>query len=327
MGTRSPRIQNSICRSRALLTCCTLAAMALWCLPLGESLIDSAVGFVLTALTAYGVAELCNSNSLFRVYTRSASSLYILSAACMGFLHPWQPATAGALSLIAAMYLTFGVDRRKNHIVDTFHIMAFVGIACVFLPQLVVLLPLYYIFVIVLLRSFSSRVFLAGVVGFALPCCAALGVCRLTGGMALAEAWRTSLVTFYPIRADSYLGIDPLVACLWAAVLALALWCAVYYIAASHRDKIRVRTLFFVLLSQAAVITLLAGLQPQHAHSLLPAMMVSVSPLVAHYFTLSDTWLCTVVFFLTVLLLCGAALFTLTHIPQNVVNLINSNFN
>ncbi len=327
MGTRSPRIQNSICRSRGLLTCCTLVAMALWCLPPGENSIDCAVGFVLTALTAYGVAELCNSNSLFRVYTRSASSLYILSTACLGFLHPWQPATAGALSLIAAMYLTFEIDRRNNHIVDSFHIMLFLGIVCIFLPQLVVLLPLYYMFIIVLLRTFSFRAFWAGVLGFALPCCVALGACRLTGNMVPAEAWRASLVTFYPIGASSYLGVDPLVACCWAAIVLLTLWCAVYYISTSRRDKIRVRSLFFILLSQTAVITLLAGVQPQHAFSLLPAMMVSVSPLVAHYFTLSDTWLCTAIFFLTLLLLCGAALFSLTHNLSNVVNLINSNFN
>ncbi|MCD8266977.1 MAG: hypothetical protein LUC33_07480 [Prevotellaceae bacterium] len=308
---RQTRVQNRICRSRGLLPVCAVLALALWCLPLGQDKLGSALGFVACALTAYVLAELCNSNSLFRVYTRSASSLFIVSAATLGFLHTLQAANIAAFFLAASMYLTFGVDRRSSLVVDTFHILFLLGVACLFVPQLVVLIPFYYICVALLGRPFSLKTFTAGIVGLVLAAGAALTVCYLTGRLDLARDWWEGLTGLSALSVEGYLRGDLLVLTCWAIMMVLALWCGIYYLSNRTKDKIRVRARYLILFVQVFLLALAVALQPQYAHCLLGAMMVSLAPIVAHYFTLSSSWLCAGVFFLTLLLLCAVAVLTL----------------
>ncbi len=318
------RVQNRLCRSRGLLTFCAVLALALWCLPLGQDKLGSALGFVVCALTAYVLAELCNSNSLFRVYTRSASSLFIFSAACLGFLHPWQPAIMAAFFLTASMYLLFNVDRRASLVVDTFHVFLLLGAACLFVPQLVVLIPFYYISVALLGHPFSFKAFCAGIVGLMLAAGIALCVCYLADKLSLAESWWTGLTSLRAWSVEGYLRADLLVLACWAIMILLTLWCGIYYINNRNKDKLRVRARYLFLFVQAIVLALVVALQPQYAHSLLAAMMVSLAPIAAHYFTLSSSWLCTGAFFLTLLLLCGMAVLTLTLSDLNMNDEINA---
>ncbi len=324
---RHTMIQNTICRSRLLLPCSCALAVALWCLPPTDEWRDRGIGFALCAVIAYFLTETCNSNSLIRVYTRSVSSLFIVSAACLGFMHDWQPTTIAALCLVAGEYMILRADRRKSHIADTFHIFATLGLGCLFVPQLAVLAPFYYWFIVLMLRSFSFRAFWAGVIGLTLPGLVAAGICLATERTAAVAEWCADLITLYPIDPDNYLGVDQLTAGCWIALAALALWCGKYFANKIYHDKARVRSLFQIIYMQTAIVAIVAGLQPQHAPDLLPAMLGSTAPCAAHYFTLSDTRLCAAVFVATLLLLCCGALLTLTDDAIDIASIIGITLN
>ncbi len=284
------------------------------------------MGFALSILTAYVLMEMCNSNSLIRVYTRSVSSFFLLSASCLGFMHPWRTSTIAALSVTTSIYMVFKVSQKNDVVIDTFHIMLLLGLACVFVPQLVVLLLFYYWFIYLMSHTLSFRAFWAGIIGFVMPGCAALGICDLTGNLNMAWEWYGSLVSFTPIQPESYCGIDVLMAGCWAVLVLLTLWCGVYYANNRQRDKTKIRTLYQILYALAFVLILMVALQPHLADSLFPVMLVSVSPMVAHYFSLSETRHCAVVFFLTLLLLCVGGILTLTDYSfaiSMISNIIN----
>ncbi len=322
------KIQNTICRSRMLLPCSCAVAVALWCLPMvdnwheREQWQDRAIGLAICMLIAYVLTEMCNSNSLIRVYTRSVSSFFIVSVACMGFLHNWQPSTIAALCLVAGEYIILKADMRKSQITDTFHIFLSLGLGSLFVPQLAVFVPFHYWSIILMSRRFSLRAFWAGVIGLALPLLVAVGICHTMGRMDIPMEWYAKIITIHPLASSNYLSIDEPVALCWAMLLLLTLWCGIYFWGNMYRDKPRVRTLFRVIYMQTLVIAALAALQPQHACALLPAMMVSTAPIAAHYFTLSDTRVCTVVFSLTLLMLCGVALLTLTDTNITITDII-----
>ncbi len=315
---RQGRIQNIICRSQFLLPCCTCIAIALWCIPSEYSTKDRLLGFLVCILTAYILMETVNSNSLIRVYTRSVTSFFLLAMGCICCLHVWQPSTIAALCIAGSEYLIFKADERKSPINDTFHVLLLLGVASLFVPQLVVLAPFFYCYIVTMLRSFSLRAFFAGIIGLVLPFGVALGVVYLADMFSLANEWYASLTDLralhIPVRTEI---VSPISVC-FIAITMLTLWCCLWFLNNMYRDKLRVRTIYRILYTQALVLFIVVVLQPHLVGVLFATMLVTISPMVGHYFTLSDNWFCTTLFWLTLLLLICVAVVTL--LPPDVKN-------
>ncbi len=318
------RTHNSICRSRFLLPWCIVIAVVLWCLPSDYGTKDRALGGLVCLLTAYILMETVNSNSLVRVYTRSVSSFFILATGSIGCLHVWSPSTIAALCIAGSGYIILKADEHKSPVNDTFHILLLLGVASLFVPQLVVLVPFFYCFIITMLRTFSLRAFMAGIIGLALPAGAALGIAYLTGSLSAINDWIGSLTDLRAPHVPSLAEVSsPLYLCFIALTL-LTIWCGLWFASNMYRDKLRIRTIYRILYTQALVLIIIVALQPHLVAPLFPTLLVCVSPLIGHYFTLSDSWLCSVVFWLTLLLLCGVALLTTAH--DTIHELIPSTF-
>ncbi len=305
---RITKPHNSLCRARALLPCCVVVAVVLWCLPQGVGWWPRCGGFAVCALTAYLLAEMCNGNMLFRVYTRAAASIFILTLACTGWYCSFGPSALAGLFVCASLCLTLASDGRPaSRVTDVFHTFVLLGLACLCEPWLVVLAPLCLLQLLIVVHGLSARAFFAGVTGFALPLFSALGVCRLAGRGDVSERWMARLAEPAPVGADAYLSLSLPMAGLWLALVLLALWGGLYYARSQGRDKLRVRQCHLILYMQTAVLIALAALQPRLCGSLLPAVMVSLSPSLAHYFALGETWLSAVAFALAILVLCALA--------------------
>ncbi len=316
------RIQNTICRNRFLLPWCVVIAVVLWCLPSDYGTKDRVLGGLVCLLTAYILMETVNSNSLIRVYSRSVTSFFVLTVGCLGCLHVWQPSTIAALCIAGSEYLIFKADERKSPVNDSFHILLLLGVASLFVPPLVVFVPFFFCFIIAMLRTYSLRAFMAGIIGLALPAGAALGIAYLTGSLSAIDEWTGSLTDLRALHVPSLAEVSSPLALCFVALALLTLWCGLWFLGNMYRDKLRIRTIYRLLYTQALVLIIVVALQPHLVALLLPTLLVVVSPIVGHYFTLSQSWLCTIVFFLTALLLIGFALLTLA--PDTVHNLLPS---
>ncbi len=314
------RIQNTICRNRFLLPWCVVIAVVLWCLPSDYGTKDRLLGGLVCLLTAYILMETVNSNSMIRVYTRSVTSFFILFAGCLGCLHVWQPSTIAALCIAGSVYLIFKTDERKSPVNDTFHILLLLGVASLFVPSLVVLVPFFYCFIITMLRTYSLRAFFAGIIGLALPAGVALGIAYLTGNLSAINEWMDSLTDLRALHVPSLAEVSSPRALCFISLTLLTLWCGLWFLGNMYRDKLRIRTIYRIIYTQALVLIIVVALQPHLVAILLPTFLVIVSPIVGHYLTLSSSWLCTIVFFLTALLLCALALLTLA--PDTVHDLL-----
>ena len=87
----------------------------------------------------------------------------------------------------------------------------------------------------------------------------------------------------------------------------------VHYLRNNYDDKIRVRMLLYIYVSQTLLLTALLLLQPAHYQTTMALLVASASPLIAHYFALTRSWLSTAFFIISLLLTAGMA--TLNLVP------------
>ena len=307
------KIQNRICTNWLFLPVCIFIAFVLWWFPQGDYSSAHIWGLGLCLLTTYILTETDTINSLIRIRARSTSSLWLVIISCMGFLHPYHPWTVTATCMAASHFFLFRTYQEHQPVVDIFHSFLLLGLACLYLPQMICLLPFYFWYLIVFLRALTFRGFWAGIIGFLLPGWFVINICFFTNRMALVTGWMNDLTTLQSLCMAGYVAIPPHTRICWAFVIGLSLWCGIYYLLNSYNDKIRTRMLHYILIMQSSLIFLMAALQPHLAEKLLMTMMVCCITCIAHYFTLTRTWTATLVFIVSAIALTAIAVMTLSR--------------
>ncbi len=306
------KIQNRISRSVATLPLCAILAAGLWWFPQGDYSVPYLIGLILCVLTTYIVMETNSTFALLRVRSRMVSSTWLVMTGCIGLVHSFQPSLVAAFCLTVSHYLLFRTYQQHQPVTDVFHTFVMLGIGSIFVPQLVLIAPFYYWYLLVFMRTLTFRGFWAGLIGMALPFWFWGGVSLVLDEYQALVDWWQQLSTFTPILPDNYLAVDHTMAIVWGVIALLAVYTGLVYLNDSFNDKIRVRMMFYIYIFQSTLILTLVGLQPQHAATMLPLMLVSCCPFVAHYYTLTHTWWCTLMFWLSVLAMAALAVLTLT---------------
>ena len=79
----------------------------------------------------------------------------------------------------------------------------------------------------------------------------------------------------------------------------------IHYLQTKYNDKIHVRMILYIYTLQTFLLILYLLLQPCQYQTTMALLVASASPLIAHYFSLTGSWLSNI-FFILSLLLCGA---------------------
>lgn len=312
----------------ATLPVCSLLALLLWWLPQGHYSHDYAVALVLTALTAYIITETNNTYMLLRTRSRMVASVWVFGTACVGLLHPFAPALPATFCLAVSYYLLFRTYQRSHPpVTDVFHTFAMLAMGSLFYPPVLYLAPFFLWYLTVFMRVLSFRTFFAALVGLLLPFWFWGGWLLWQGDFGPLLTWFGDLraqpwIWHHPLQPEVLLRTQGLPLLVFLIVAAFTLWTGVAYLFHSYDDKIRTRMMFYVYVFQCTLILVFACLacSGETLQALLPMLLLSASPLLAHYFTLSLTWTSLVVFLLFLL----AALFLglCTLFPEVVLPLL-----
>lgn len=240
----------------------------------------------LLALTTYLMVLLNNKYSLMRIYSRMVSSSFLVLAIMCPFLAYSLSGGVAMLLFAGFYYLLF--KTYQDHHTPGIIMYAFMclGVIATQFAHIVFFLPLIWYIMYTRMFSGNTKSLIASIIGFLTPYWLWIGWSAWKGDFTDIGNNIMSLTQFSS-PLDMPEGLHYLITLLLIALLAgIAI---VQCLNESFADRIKTRMLYdsFIWIDVFAILFLL--LQPQHHDFILRIIIVSSAPLIAHYFTLSES--------------------------------------
>lgn len=293
------RFQNIVAESKLLLPFAVLvtgAACYLAGLVAGGWWVQLMCLVVSTAL----LVELNISNQLLRVVSQCTPAMYLLLVAVAIGIFPELEAGIMQLCMIALYFMIFHCRMRKESPGWTFYGFFCLGLASMVFPKVLYYVPLLWILMATCLRSLTAKTFWASLLGLVTPYWLGGPIIIYFLGTSVISDHFSQLWTFSPLADISLLGEHEWLTLGW--ILFLTLIGIVHYARLGYQDKIRTRLLHEIFITVDIVTIIFLALQPQHYTILLSIIIVNTAPLIAHFLTLTHTWLTNIAFHLIMLI-------------------------
>lgn len=262
--------------------------------------------FLLYAVIGYFLVEINNRFAIIRMRASVQTSIYFLLASVCPGMHLLYPGDVASAALLVAMFFLFDSYQLTRPAGHLFHSFVFLGIATLFLPQAVWLMPVFWLGAYNF-RSLTTRSFLASLLGLALPYWFLLGYAYWTGQM---DAFYKPLSLMLDFRVPSF-SFLPWELAMLLYLLLLYVVSAAHCLATGFSDNLRTRSYLHFLLLTNGLLFLLAFLQSWLCIQVLPLLLIGVSLLSAHLFALSSGRLANIFFSASLLLLLLLFIFNL----------------
>ena len=305
---RNNRLQNHISESSFTLPLCIVMGLFAWFWSAEEIAFrcDFSVlsALVIAIATTYLVFDTANKFSLLRIRSYMITTVWVIGLALMPFTHTFSNSWIVALCLAGSYYIMFLAYQQYEPIAKVFHAFILLGIASVIVPQLLILVPLYYWYLLVFLRSLSWRSFWAGIVGLVLPMCFILGWCILNRDFSFLLEKVNDLQSTTLFCVEDYqwmLSYRNPKALTFAFMTILSMIGIVHYLVNYFDDKISTRMYLYIYTIQTLAILAMILCMPSMYETLAIVFMLNACVMIAHYFALTGSWVSNALFCLTLL--------------------------
>lgn len=299
---RNRRFQHAVAMSSVTLPVAAVLSTLLWCAE-GVFTLSHIAGWVMTALVAYLWIETNHSNSLIRVRTLSVASVYVLLLGSIFCLHSIQSGGFIAFLMLLSYGLLFNSYGKTDAVFELFHAFLCIGVASLFHVQMILFVPLYFCYSSFFFRSLNWRTFWAAMIGVVLPYWFLWGYRFLHGELDLfvdhfMELTNVLLVTSNVNDLDNVLYITALCFVCFFTFVAM-----IHCVRTGFNDKVRTRMLLYFIVAQEVVIMLMLLIMPLYKDMWLHLLVMNSAPLLAHYFTLTNSRFSNFLFIAFLLLL------------------------
>lgn len=258
------------------------------------------MNFACFVLSTYLMVELNNTNSLIRTYSRSVSCAFLILSSAACFLFTSMQGSILQLCFIAFYTLWFRCYQDKHAVAWVFYAFFCLGLGSLVFIQILYYVPAIWILMIVNLRGMGGRSFVASLIGLAAPYWFCIGYYAFQGDINPLISHICDIAAFQPISSIyEKAGFHQILTLFF--IIALAVIGIVHYLRTSFNDKIRVRMLFEILITMDVLTMVFLGLQPQHYDILIRLLIINTAPLIAHYVTLTHTWLTNISFIIMII--------------------------
>lgn len=284
------RLQNRIAESRLALPVSVVYGIMVW---LTAGLIQQQwwVQFCCFALSVYLMAELNNQNLLIRIFSRMVSCVYIVLICTASFLFPSVSSAVMQLCTVSSLFLLFHTYQDKESAGYTYYAFLCIGLASCVDARVLYYLPAFWILMAWFIFSLSWRTFMASLLGLITPYWFILPWALYHQEL---DVWIAHFAKLFDISAITLMNVSQLH--FLGLLVLLALLGGIHFILTSYHDKIRVRQLYYSFIMLTVYSTLLVVLQPKCYDLVSGIMIISVSPLFAHFIALTHTRLSNIVF-------------------------------
>ena len=243
--------------------------------------------FACFVVSTYLMVELNNSNALIRIYSRMMSCSYILLVCMSPFLFHSTSTMLLSICTIATFIALFITYQDKQSMGWTFYGFTALGIASVIDVRMLYFAPVLWVAMVFYLRSMTLRTFLTSIFGLLCPYWFLLLYLIYTDDFTPAIEHFSQLARFGRVADITGLPLNVLLSTGFTFILGVT--GIVHYVRNRINDKTRTRMLFntFILVDIASMVFII--LQPQLYMPLLTMMIITTSPLIAHFIALTDT--------------------------------------
>ncbi len=254
------------------------------------------VQFASFILSSFMMVILNNQNALIRIYSRSVSAAFIILSCAACFLFSSFAGAIVQLCLVASLLTIFQTyqDRQSTGLI--FYTFLLLGLGSLFDVRTLWLVPVYWILMALFVYSFSFKTFLASLVGPLLPywCVSAWLLWREDGDFSYFPSHFSPLWDI-EFPAD-YAAIPTMHFVVLAFLAILTLTGVIHFIRTSYNDKIRIRQIFYSFMFLNLVAFSILILQPQTEDIMFRAIIITTSPLIGHFVSLTYTRITNIAF-------------------------------
>jgi hypothetical protein len=309
------KFQNKVAESEVTMPLCAVLATILWWWPQQSFALSNILGWLVCVFTTYISMETNGVQHIIRIRTRMMSCVWLMLATSLAFMHPWGAPAISAACLAMSYYLLFRCYQLYDSTVWVYHSFLFLGLGSISSSVMLFMGILYYIYLIGFLRTLTWRGFWAGILGMITPYWCWTLWCFFMDKTDIVQEFITSHFVWQPISWQALANL-PLVSLMsMAFVCLLSLVGLFHYMQTKYNDKIHVRMILYIYTIQTLLLILYLLLQPCQYQSTMALLVVSASPLIAHYFSLTGSWISNA-FFVLSLLLCGTMAYLNLWIPS-----------
>ena len=305
------RLQNRVAESRLTLPLTFLYASVIWLLAglfLQQSLWLPAG--CMTA-SAYVMLKLNDLNLLIRIYSRTVSAFYIVLVCAAPFLLASLPGAFIQLCAIMALTLLSISYKDKRATGWTFYAFSCLSLGSTAEISLLYYVPLLWFIMAWYTYSLSWRTFLASLLGLLTPYWFLLAWHWTVSGGSL-EPWMSHLAGVASLRLPiDYTVISTQRMIFFTLVIACYLTGSIHFLNKKSDDKIRVRQIYYSLITATGYSCILTALQPNLYDMTIRMMMITVSPIIAHFITLTHTKWTNMVFIVLSAIIITITIFNL----------------
>ena len=307
------RFQNTVTESKVMLPLAVVVAAAACYL---TGLVEQGLWMQLVclAVSTLLLIELNSSNQLIRVVSQSTAATFLLLTAAAIYLFPQIENGIMMLCNVALYFMLFHCKQHDESPGWVFYGFFCLGLASMVFVQVLYYVPVLWILMASCLRALNAKTFWASVLGVVTPYWLSGPLFIYFQGTDLVARHFNRLWEFQPIGDYSALGEHEWLAIGWTVLLAII--GIIHYLNSGYQDKIRTRLLHEIFIIIDLVSMVFLALQPQHHQLLLSIMIVNTSPLIAHYMTLTHTWLTNITFHLIILITLAIIVYN-TWIPSS----------
>ncbi|EKY04274.1 hypothetical protein HMPREF9151_00048 [Hoylesella saccharolytica F0055] len=246
------------------------------------------------ALSIYLMFLLDKANVLLRIYSQLVPSSFLVLVMVGNLIFPSVQSTVVQVSFVGYYLFSFSTYQDSSAAGYTFYAYVCIGIASTVFIQILFFVPLLCFLHKTKVLSMSRKSFWAALLGLLVPYWF-MGVYAVYKNQfgRLIEHF-TSIVIFQPFFDISVVSTPQLLTFSYISLLA--------FVGISNSlgnrsgDKIRTRMFYemFSLIDICCMAFII--LQPQHFDRLLPIMIVTTAPLIAHFFAFANTTFNNMVF-------------------------------
>ncbi|MBQ2495278.1 MAG: hypothetical protein II521_04110, partial [Prevotella sp.] len=242
---------------------------------------------IVLAISTLLMAELNNSNSLIRIFSRMVScSFLFMSVMAIFLLHSMQ-ATIVQLCFIAFYLSLFKAYQNPRATGWVYYAFFAIGMASVVFIQILYFVPIMWILMIFNILAFGSRSFVASLLGLITPYWFIGGYFIYHHQYDSIFQHFTDITKFAPLFDYSSITQHQIVTFAWIAFLFLI--GTIHFIRKRFSDKIRTRMLYDVFIAMGVCTMIFIVLQPQHYAILLSILIVNTAPLIGHLIATTQT--------------------------------------